>query len=97
MTEMKTLPAKELKAREARDRFFGTVAALEERIEPAHLIGEAARGARSRAAELALNTARAARARPVMSAAIAGGISLLLVRRSLGRMILQKAGHQPRG
>jgi len=81
------LPQVELDVLKARDRFFTTAAAVELRLAPSHLLGDAATVARSGASRLVHGAARRARQRPAKAAAAAAGLILLVMRRPLFRMI----------
>ena len=81
------LPEAELDALRARDRFFDTAAAVEVRLEPSHLMADAATVARTGMSRLVRGVARRARRRPVTASATAAGLALLLMRRPLLRAI----------
>jgi len=86
------LPEVELNVLKARDRFFSTAAAVELRLAPSHLVGDAATVARSGLSRLGHRLARKARQRPAAAAATAAGLAALLMRRTLFRMVRQTLG-----
>jgi hypothetical protein len=81
------LSTAEVDARKARDRFLGTIAVVEERLRPSHLVGDAMTGARAGAAGLAYKATARARARPATAAMAGAGMLLLMVHRPLLRLI----------
>ena len=93
MSTITTLQAAELDARKARNRFFGTAAAMKEQLGPSRLIGDAVTGARSGVTELARSATDKARERPAVAAAAAAGVLLLLMHRPLFRLI-RRARHR---
>lgn len=93
MSTTTTLPAAELDARKARNRFLGTAAAMKERLGPSRLIDDALTGAHSGLTGLARSATDKARARPAVAAAAATGVLLLLMHRPLFRMI-RRSSHR---
>ena len=87
MTMMTPATTAELDARKARARFLGTAAAMKERLEPSHLIGDAVTGARSGLTGLVRGAAGKASHRPVTAAATVAGVLLFLMRGPLYLMI----------
>ena len=89
MNRSATLAAAELDAQKARSRFRDTAAATKARFAPSRMIGDAVTGARCYAAECAHSAGNKARANPVATTVVAGGMVLLLAHGPLFRKIRQ--------
>jgi len=72
--------------RAARERLTATVAEIQARAAPSHLVDETLATVRTRSAEFVETASRAARARPLLSGGILAGIALLVLRRPLWRL-----------
>ena len=84
----------------ARARLESTLAALQARLRPASLAGEAWDGVRDKSADLADGALQAVRKRPAIASAALGVLALFLARepikRAVGRMLSdEEAGIEP--
>ena len=87
------LPSAEIAARDARDRFFRSLAAVEEHMRPSHLIDDALVSARSDLHELPSRLTEYARAQPAKTATAVAATLLLLMHRPLFRMVRATVRH----
>ena len=74
----------------ARARLFGTLSDVQQRLRPTKISQEAVESAAQGVASIARKGAAAARARPVMVAAIAGTIGLVLARGWIGDIVRRR-------
>lgn len=71
----------------ARGKLYGTLGDVQQRLRPGNLAQEAVDSAAQGVVSIARKGANAVRTRPVVTAAVVGGIALFLARGWIGRIV----------
>jgi hypothetical protein len=86
------------KVREARARLDSTIGALQHRMKPANLAGEAWDGVKGKSADLAEGALDATKKHPAAVAAVLGALGLFLarepIRRGIGKLVSGNEGEE---
>ena len=86
----------------ARGRLESTLSALQQRLRPANLAGEAWDGVKDKSADIADGALQAVKKRPVIASAALGALALFLAREPISRAVAHmlsddEAGIEPDG